>query len=321
MDNLSLHIPVLLNEVVEVINPQDGKIYVDGTFGAGGYSKEVLNKANCQLIAIDRDPNVKKSVDAMSHAYGDRFKFVAGRFGDMKSCLASIGQDKVDGIMLDIGVSSMQIDEADRGFSFRFDGPLDMRMSASGETAADIVNNMPEKDLADLIYKYGEEKNSRRIAKAIVAKRAEKAFETTKELKEVVHSVSKKPVSGIDSATRTFQALRIAVNDELGELERALSASQDLLNDGGILAVVTFHSLEDRIVKNFFKDKCGLNPRPSRYLPAAVEEANPFEGKNKSITAGDEEVKLNPRARSAKLRYAIRKYGVREAAALKNGEV
>ena len=170
---------------------------------AGGYSKEVLNKANCKLIAIDRDPNVKKSVDAMGKAFGERFEFVAGRFGDMKSCLSSIGQNKVDGIMLDIGVSSMQIDEAERGFSFRFDGPLDMRMSASGETAADIVNNMPEKDLADLIYKYGEEKNSRRIAKAIVARRAEKPFETTKELKEIIHSVSKKPVNGIDSATRT----------------------------------------------------------------------------------------------------------------------
>ncbi len=321
MDNLSLHIPVLLNEVVEAINPQDGKTYVDGTFGAGGYSKEVLNKANCKLIAIDRDPNVKKSVDAMGKAFGERFEFVAGRFGDMKSCLSSIGQNKVDGIMLDIGVSSMQIDEAERGFSFRFDGPLDMRMSASGETAADIVNNMPEKDLADLIYKYGEEKNSRRIAKAIVARRAEKPFETTKELKEIIHSVSKKPVNGIDSATRTFQALRIAVNDELGELERALSASQELLNDGGILAVVTFHSLEDRIVKNFFKDKCGLGPRPSRYLPAAIEETPLFEGKNKAVTAKEEEIKLNPRARSAKLRYAIRKYGVREAGALNHGEV
>lgn len=304
--------PVMLNEVLDYMNPEDGKVYVDGTFGAGGYSRALLEAADCVVVAIDRDETALEAAEALKSLFPSRFHFVQGCFGDVVGLTASLGFEKIDGFVLDIGVSSMQIDQAERGFSFRYDGPLDMRMGRAmgGESAADLVNAMEQDDLANIIYNYGEERYSRRVARAIVLRRAERPFETTLDLADVVRKVlpySKK--DKIDPATRTFQALRIAVNDELGELERALEASESLLRHNGRLVVVTFHSLEDRVVKNFMKEKCGANSRVSRYAPIVETpvELSPFSLlTRKAVLAGGDEVKVNPRSRSAKLR-AVRR--------------
>ncbi|OAN46618.1 16S rRNA (cytosine(1402)-N(4))-methyltransferase [Paramagnetospirillum marisnigri] len=302
------HIPVLLSEVVEALAPRDGGIYVDGTFGAGGYSMAVLNAARCTVHAIDRDPDAVARGRGLEAARGSAFVMIEGRFGDMDALLRARGVNQVDGVALDIGVSSMQLDEAERGFSFGKDGPLDMRMEQSGPSAADLVNGTAEEALADIIFRYGEERLSRRVAKAIVIARKDKKFERTSELAAVIRRVVPKHADGIDPATRTFQALRIAVNDELGELERGLAAAERLLAPGGRLAVVTFHSLEDRVVKGFFKDRSGEAARPSRHLPqAASGPAASFTLLHRrAVKAGAEETRLNPRARSAKLRAAIR---------------
>jgi len=302
------HIPVLLPEVVGALLPHDGGIYVDGTFGAGGYSRAILAAANCTVYAIDRDPSARAAADAVAASFPGRFHFLAGRFGDMAELLPAELRGRIDGIALDIGVSSMQIDRAERGFSFRTDGPLDMRMGGSGTTAADLVNTLPEADLADLIYRLGEERASRRIAAAIVAARRDAPFSTTLQLAACVRSVVRPSKDGIDPATRTFQALRIAVNDELGELERALAAAEGLLAEGGVLAVVSFHSLEDRIVKRFLDDRSGRSAQPSRHLPHAARTAPPAFSlaRRKPQSASDSETRLNPRARSAHLRVAVR---------------
>ncbi|WP_207458303.1 16S rRNA (cytosine(1402)-N(4))-methyltransferase RsmH [Azospirillum sp. SYSU D00513] len=306
----SPHIPVLLNEVVEALSPRAGGVYVDGTFGAGGYSRAILDSADCRVFGIDRDPAAIERGRALSAAYPGRLEVIEGRFGDMDELLSSRGIGPVDGVALDIGVSSPQIDEPERGFSFRFDGPLDMRMGRDGPTAADVVNGAAESELADIIYHYGEERMARRVARAIVAARAETPFERTRQLAELVRSVVPKGrADAIDPATRTFQALRIHVNDELGELRRGLSAAESLLKPGGRLAVVSFHSLEDREVKTFLKERSSPPPAPSRHAPQARgEERTPSFRllSRKPIGPGPEEERNNPRARSARLRAAER---------------
>lgn len=305
------HVPVMLNEVLEHLKPTDKQIYVDGTFGAGGYTQAFLDSADCTVVAIDRDPAAVNRAQTLKAKYGDRLVFIQGCFGDVEDLLASAGFEKIDGFVLDIGVSSMQIDEPERGFSFRFDGPLDMRMDTSkGETAADIVNTYDQKDLADIIFNFGEERHSRRVARKIVEQRKEKEFTTTAELAAAVRSVVPRGNDDIDPATRTFQALRIAVNDELGELDRALDSAERILKPGGRMIVVSFHSLEDARVKLHFRKQSGNEPRMSRYAPPDLSQKTkaPFElVSKKSIKPSEEEQRSNPRARSARLRAAIRK--------------
>ena len=292
----------MLREVLDALKPQKGEIYVDATFGNGGYSKAILEAANCKVIALDRDPTVKIRANEMKNMYGERFEFRAGKFGDF----ADLVPEKINGAVFDIGVSSMQLDEAERGFSFSKEGALDMRMSQSGMSAKDIVNSYGEEELADLIYQYGEERKSRQIAKQIVEYRRSKEIETTTELAEIIYKVIHKKFGEIDPATRTFQALRIAVNDELGELSRGLNGAANRLQKGGRLVVVDFHSLEDRIVKMFFKENGGRKVRVSKYAPELVQNEHLFAEVSKVIVPTAEECGQNPRARSAKLRYAIR---------------
>lgn len=296
------HIPVMLQEVLTALKPQKGEVYVDATFGNGGYTKAILETADCKVIALDRDPTVKIRVNEFKNMYGDRFEFRAGQFGNF----ADLVPEKINGAVFDIGVSSMQLDEAERGFSFSKEGALDMRMSQDGISAKDIVNSYDEEALADLIYQYGEERKSRQIAKRIAEYRQNKKIETTTELAEIIYSVIHKKFGEIDPATRTFQALRIAVNDELGELSRGLSGAANRLQKNGRLVVVDFHSLEDRIVKNFFKENGGKRIRVSKYAPELVQDEHLFAEVSKVIMPTAEECGKNPRARSAKLRYAIR---------------
>jgi len=301
------HIPVLLNEVVDALQPRDGGRYVDGTFGAGGYTTAMLDRADCQVIAIDRDPDAIGAGRALAERYAPRLRLIEGRFGDMADLLSAEGVDDVDGVALDLGVSSMQFDQAERGFSFRASGPLDMRMEKNGSSAADLVNEADEAELADIIFRYGEERRSRRVARAIVEARKLKRIETTGELAEIVRrAVGPQGRDESDPATRTFQALRIAVNDELGELERGLAAAEQVLAPGGRLAVVSFHSLEDRAVKEFVRSRAGRTPGPSRHAPPRAD-AKPAELRDltrKPVLPSDAEVAKNPRARSARLRVA-----------------
>ncbi len=299
------HIPVLRDAVVASLMPKSGGHYVDGTFGAGGYSEALLGAADCKVWGIDRDPDALAFGAALKVRYPDRLTMIEGNFGDMDRLLGDRGVNTVDGVALDLGVSSMQLDRAERGFSFRADGTLDKRMSHRGESAADLVNRLDEGELADLIYDLGEERLSRRIAAAIVRARP---IARTAELAQVIRRVMPPKGDGIDPATRTFQALRIAVNDELGELSRGLSAAERLLAPGGRLAVVTFHSLEDRPVKTFFQRRAGKTPAASRHLPAAAPSRAPSFRllSNKPLVADKEEIRINPRARSAKLRAAER---------------
>lgn len=302
------HTPVMLAEVLDSLSPKEGGIYVDGTFGAGGYTRAILDAAPCTVVAIDRDSNVQSAADEMKSQYGDRFIFVRGAFGDVEALLQGAGIEKIDGFVLDIGVSSMQLDQAERGFSFRYDAPLDMRMDQEGEkTAADIVNDTEEEALANLIYTYGEERHSRRIAKNIVKSRTDGPIKTTGQLAEIVKA-SYPGYSKTDPATKTFQALRIAVNDELGQLQSALSAAPRVLKSGGCLSVVTFHSLEDRIVKAFMVEQSGQSPKGSRYMPevsATVQALFDLPSK-KPVKPSAAEIESNPRARSARLRMAVR---------------
>jgi 16S rRNA (cytosine1402-N4)-methyltransferase len=302
------HIPVLLAEVLAGLAPRSGAVFVDGTFGAGGYSRALLDAADCRVFGIDRDPGAVARGRDLASRYDGRLTVLAGRFGDMDRLLAEQGVTAVDGIALDLGVSSMQIDQADRGFSFQKDGPLDMRMEQSGPSAADLVNSLSEAELADILWRYGEERHSRRIARALVADRGETPFATTRQLAELVRRIVPRSKDGIDPATRTFQGLRIAVNDELGEVDRGLAAAERLLRPEGRLAVVTFHSLEDRAVKEFLKRRSGAESRPSRHLPAAAP-ALPASFRlpsRKPIEPGAEEQAANPRARSSRLRLAVR---------------
>lgn len=308
------HIPVLLNEVVSALKPKDGEVYLDGTFGAGGYCRAVLGAADCTLIAIDRDPDAIKRAAEFAEQFPNRFEILSGTFGAMDKLLAESGRSTVDGVMLDIGVSSFQIDEAARGFSFQEDGPLDMRMSGDGESAADVVNEYNEEELANILYSLGEERKSRRIAAAIVERRADAPFESTLDLAGLVERVVgrapvKKGRKAVHPATRTFQALRIHVNDELDELRRGLRAAERVLAPEGRLVVVSFHSLEDRIVKTFMMERSGSTPGASRHVPMGPrsEISPPFRLEKKGVVKPSrEEEQANPRARSAKLRVAIR---------------
>jgi 16S rRNA (cytosine1402-N4)-methyltransferase len=301
------HVPVLAREVVDALRPRDGGRYVDGTFGAGGYSSAVLDHAQCQVIALDRDPDAIAAGQVLAERYAPRLHLIEGRFGDMAELLSAEGVDEVDGVALDLGVSSMQFDQADRGFSFRASGPLDMRMERSGPSAADLVNEADEAELADIIWRYGEERKSRRVARAIVEARRQKPIETTGELAEIVRrAVGPQARDESDPATRTFQALRIAVNDELGELERGLAAAEQVLAPGGRLAVVSFHSLEDRAVKQFVRARAGRVPAPSRHAPPRAQDraATLSDLTRKPVLPSAGEIAENPRARSARLRVA-----------------
>ncbi|AWK87508.1 16S rRNA (cytosine(1402)-N(4))-methyltransferase RsmH [Azospirillum thermophilum] len=304
------HIPVLLAEVIAALSPRDGGVYVDGTFGAGGYTRAILESADCRVWGIDRDPAAIARGIALAQAFPGRLEMIEGRFGDMAGLLADRGVSAVDGVALDVGVSSPQIDEPERGFSFRFDGPLDMRMGRDGPTAADVVNGADEGELADIIFHYGEERMARRVARAIVAARREAPIERTGRLAEIVRSVVPRGKGdAIDPATRTFQGLRIHVNDELGELRRGLAGAESLLKPGGRLAVVSFHSLEDREVKAFLKDRSSPPPSPSRHTPAAPAAARSPSFRlltRKPVSPGEAEAHANPRARSARLRAAER---------------
>ena len=304
------HIPVLLNEVVESIAPKDGGIYVDGTFGAGGYTRAVLDAADCTVYAIDRDPDAIREGQKLVDAYKGRLHLLHGTFGEMAELVRGEGVDFVDGVMLDIGVSSMQIDRAERGFSFQKDGALDMRMSQNGLSAADVLNTFGEREIADIIYKYGEERFSRRIAAAVVEQRKTAPFKTTLEFADLIRRIVPHKREDIDPATRSFQALRIYVNDELGQLESGLSAAHDLLKAGGRMAVVSFHSLEDRIVKTFMQEKSGKTANPSRYMPVVEKQAATLKTiTKKPILPTESETKFNPRARSARLRVAEKTEG------------
>jgi 16S rRNA (cytosine1402-N4)-methyltransferase len=300
------HTPVLLDEAVSALAPQDDGLYVDGTFGAGGYSRALLAAARCRVIGIDRDPRAVERAGAVTREHPGRFTVIEGRFGDMAALLGALGISAVSGIALDLGVSSAQLADARRGFSFRADGPLDMRMGSGGASAADIVNTLPESALANLIYIYGEERFARRVARAIVAARKTAPLTRTTELAQLVRAVV--PTSGgIDPATRTFQALRMEVNDELGELDRALAAAERLLAPGGRLAIVSFHSLEDRKVKDFLRQRSAMAPQGSRHRPATPVRAPSFRLlTRKPVTPGAAELARNPRARSARLRAAER---------------
>jgi 16S rRNA (cytosine1402-N4)-methyltransferase len=304
------HIPVMLSEVIEALEPRDGKHFIDGTFGAGGYSRGLLEAARCSVLAIDRDPGAARYAESLESDFPGRLKFVLGRYAEMREIAEREGIAAIDGVALDLGVSSMQLDEAERGFSFIQDGPLDMRMGAEGPTASDLVNELPERDLAAIIATLGEEKRARAIARAILARRAEEPITRTGELADIVarvlgrrHDETKHP------ATRTFQALRLYLNEELLELARGLSAAEHLLKPTGRLAVVTFHSLEDRIAKRFFAARSMPAPRVSRHLPekGGSNFLPSFRLLNRRpLSPSKDEIRLNPRARSARLRAGER---------------
>ncbi len=302
------HQSVMLAEILEALAPRDDGIYVDGTFGDGGCSRALLEAAKCRVWGIDRDPAAAQGGAELGREFPGRIEVVEGRFGDMDRLLADRDVTAVDGVTLDIGVSSRQIDDPERGFSFRHDGPLDMRMSGKGPSAADLVNEATETELADIIHHLGEERRARRVARAIVDARAKRRINRTIELADIVRAVVPRARDGIDPATRTFQALRIHVNDELGELDRGLAAAERLLVRGGRLAVVSFHSLEDRKVKEFMKARGGAAPRGSRHLPSVSPELAPSFAvlHRRAMKPSAAEIAANPRARSARLRAAER---------------
>ena len=310
------HVPVMLAEVLATLGPQDGATYLDATFGGGSYARAILEAApGCTVFAIDRDPDAIARGAALAQAFTGRLHLVEGRFGDMLSLLRDRGITALDGVVMDLGVSSFQLDQAERGFSFRADGPLDMRMEKSGPSAAELVNSLPERELADIIFRFGEERFARRIARSIVTRRAEAPFTTTADLAALVRRAVPRDPSGIDGATRSFQALRIAVNDELAEVERGIAAAMELLAPGGRLVVVAFHSLEDRIVKQAMAAASGRGGA-SRHDPAALS------GRTKpafhlltprAMRPQDSECRANPRARSARLR-GIERLNLEQAA-------
>jgi 16S rRNA (cytosine1402-N4)-methyltransferase len=302
----ALHIPVLGAPALEYLNVHAGGVYIDGTFGAGGYTRAILGAANCKVIGIDRDQTaIALGADLVEQA-GGRLALVEDRFSNLDAVARDCGYAEIDGVVLDVGVSSMQLDRAERGFSFRLDGPLDMRMSGEGISAADIVNAAGERDLADIIYVLGEERFSRGIARAIVKARADAPIVTTRALADIVASVVRTRPTDIHPATRTFQALRIFVNDELGELAQALIAAEQGLKPGGRLVVVSFHSLEDRIVKSFLGARAETRGG-SRHAPEIKRAAPSFTVLTKRpVVAGEDETARNPRARSAKLRAGER---------------
>lgn len=302
------HEPVLLDEVLQALKPRDGEVYLDGTFGGGGYARAILAAAECRLLAVDRDLDAISRAEAMAERES-RLCPLLGRFGELDTLAEEAGERRLDGVVLDLGVSSFQLDEAERGFSFMRDGPLDMRMGASGPSAADAVNGLAEGDLADILYRLGDEKQSRRIARAITARRSAAAFETTAELAETVdRALGGRRGARTHPATRTFQAIRMYINDELGELARGLAAAERALGPGGRLVVVTFHSLEDRLVKSFLRERSGGGASGSRHLPGRGDAPAPSFSlpRRKPVEPSETEIAENPRARSARLRVAIR---------------
>ena len=299
------HIPVMLAEVLHELAPRAGATYLDATFGGGGYSAAILAAAPCVLWAIDRDAEAIARGASLAVRFPGRLHLLEGNFGNMLELLDDQGVSQLDGVVLDFGVSSFQLDDPARGFSFRADGPLDMRMGQHGPTAADLVNTLPEAEIADILYEFGEERASRRIAKAIVAAREAAPIETTARLAEIVRSVLPPDRSGNHPATRSFQALRIRVNDELAEIGRALAQAAELLAPGGRLVVVSFHSLEDRIVKRFMTEASGRTPAPSRHSPGGQIARPPAHFRlltPKALRPGEAETTGNPRSRSARLR-------------------
>jgi 16S rRNA (cytosine1402-N4)-methyltransferase len=300
------HLPVMLREVVSSLKPKDGGKYIDATFGAGGHSRALLEAANCSVLGFDRDPRTVAQASLSVSEYRGRLTVVEANFSELLEIAPRHGFDQADGILFDFGVSSMQLDEAGRGFSFRQDGPLDMRMSARGLSALEVVNRYTEKDLARIISVLGEEKKAKFVARAIVDARKEEEITRTGQLADIVRKAIHSRPGDIDPATRTFQALRIYVNDELREIEAGLIAAERLLKSGAVLAAISFHSLEDRLVKTFITSRAQA-PARSRHAPEAKAFAPSFKAiGRKPLIAGDDEVKLNPRARSAKLRLAER---------------
>ncbi|MGJ4948243.1 16S rRNA (cytosine(1402)-N(4))-methyltransferase RsmH [Bradyrhizobium sp. HKCCYLS20291] len=300
------HVPVLGPEAVDMLAVRAGGTYVDATFGAGGYTRLILATPGTRVIAIDRDSTAIAGGAGLVAEAGGQLTLVENRFSALADICAAQGVEHVDGVVMDVGVSSMQLDSAVRGFSFRFDGPLDMRMGGQGPTAADIVAYASERDLADVIYIFGEERHSRAVARAITAARKEQPITTTRQLADIVARVVRSKPGDIHPATRTFQALRILVNEELDELEQALSAAERILAPGGRLAVVSFHSLEDRIVKTFLAERSKTGGG-SRHLPEIAQQTPSFQLLNrKPVVAAEAETEANPRARSAKLRGAER---------------
>jgi len=303
----ALHTPVLLDEVMAALAPIEGGIFIDGTFGAGGYAQALLARGAAQVIAIDRDPEALARGAPLAAEAAGRLRLVEGEFAELDRLAQPLAAGPVAGVVLDVGVSSMQLDQAERGFSFLRDGPLDMRMGQSGISAADLVNRASEHGLADILYHYGEERAARRIARSVVAARAEAPITRTGRLAEIVSGCLPRPRPGqVHSATRTFQALRIAVNDELGQLVRGLAAAEAVLAPGGRLAVVTFHSLEDRIVKRYLQSASGQEGQGSRHGPARQAPPARYRHPARPVPAGAAEVVRNPRARSARLRAAAR---------------
>lgn len=299
------HVPVLLREMLGWVAPADDGVYLDATFGGGGYAEAILDAARCTVWAIDRDPDAIDRGADLAARFPGRLHLVHGAFGDMLDLLSTHGVTTLDAVVLDLGVSSFQIDDPARGFSFRADGPLDMRMGRSGQSAADLVNRLAERELADLLRELGEERAARRIARAIVTARAEAPITTTARLAGLIRDVLPPDRSGMDPATRSFQALRIQVNDELGEIARGLAAAARLLAPGGRLVVVSFHSLEDRIVKRFMIEAAGRTPAPSRHDPGGLtpRAAPDFRLLTPRAVRPDAfETHANPRARSGRLR-------------------
>ncbi len=300
------HLPVMLKEVLEMLAPRDGARYVDGTFGGGGYASAILEAADCRVLGIDRDPEAIARGHALVEGFGGRLTLVQGEFSRMDEFTRESDAKAIDGVVLDLGVSSFQFDHPARGFSFREDGPLDMRMSLSGMRAADVVNGADERTLTQIIARYGEEKNARRIARAIIAARP---ISGTAHLAAIVSDAQGHAALrlAIHPATRTFQALRIHVNDELGELERGLEAALNILRPEGRLVVVSFHSLEDRIVKHFLSERSTSAPRASRHAPAAPASKPAFKLlTTRPMVPSAAETASNPRARSAKLRAGLK---------------
>jgi 16S rRNA (cytosine1402-N4)-methyltransferase len=303
---LARHVPVLVRRVVEHLAPRDGGVVIDGTFGAGGYTRAILAAASCRVIALDRDPSAIARGATLVAENGGRLSLVEDRFANLDAAARGQGADVVDGVVLDIGVSSMQLDTAERGFSFRLDGPLDMRMSSEGVSAADIVAAASERDLAAIVATLGEERHARAVARAIVRARGEEPIRTTRALADIVARVVRTRPGDIHPATRTFQALRMFVNDELGELAAALAAAERILRPGGRLVVVSFHSLEDRVVKSFLVERGGT-VGVSRHRPETAQPSPTFRVLTKRpVTPDDTEIGENPRARSAKLRAGER---------------
>ena len=296
------HKPVMCEEVLSILNPSDGCVYLDGTLGAGGHSRKILESADCSVVGIDKDPTAIELCRDLEKQYGNKFLSINGSFGNLSQHLNSIGINKIDGILLDLGTSSMQLGTPERGFSFQFDAPLDMRMTQTGERAYDIINSLSEDSLANIIFYFGEERRSRKIAKAIVNKRKIKKIKTTFDLNEIILSVKKANNKKIHPATKTFQALRIYINNELKDLYEALISIEKVLSEKGRLVVISFHSLEDRIVKNFIRE----NSIPLRkYDPKNPDKIFVYENR-KVIKPSEYEVKKNRRSRSAKLRWVFR---------------